>query len=182
MSTFEHAMRRGRGISRSCQLFLALASMAAWTNVAHASEVFPPKIRETLGLTADPACTICHATDEGEDGTVVKPFGISMQRLGVTGDSDTQKLVAALAAAESRQLDSDFDGVPDVTELREGSDPNDGVTLPIPQTGCFVERAGAGSASAVAMMTLALIALALRARRRRRFSPAGAQFAHRVTR
>jgi uncharacterized protein (TIGR03382 family) len=149
---------------------LLLLAVAA-PDQARASEDFPPTIRQTLGLAGDPPCTICHATDEGEDGTVVRPFGISMMRLGVTGDSETQKLVAALDAAAGQQLDSDLDGIPDLTELRDGSDPNDGVDLPIPQTGCSFESGGSGAGA----LPLAGVLLAAALLRRRRSSPARPQ-------
>src|SRR5687768_16197641 len=123
MSTFERV--------RVGLLGLISAALVLWAAPAPASEPFPSAIQEKLMLPAEPPCTICHTTDEGGEGTVVKPFGVTIQRLGV-GKLETGKLIAALDALESQQIDSDFDGIPDTTELREGSDPNDGVSLPIP--------------------------------------------------
>ena len=89
----------------------------------------------------------------------MKPFGVSMMRLGVQRRQRHAKLIAALDAAEAEQLDSDGDGIPDITELREGSDPNDGVDLQIPQTGCSLEQPHAGSAPTIVIVAGMAIAL-----------------------
>ena len=141
-------------------------AVLACADLARASEVFPATIESRLHLSYRPACTICHATDEGEKGTVVKPFGISMQRLGVIGNSETSRLIAALSAAESRQLDSDFDGTPDITELRNGTDPNDGLDLPIPQTGCALVTPGCVRRDSM-LLVISAVGLAFWVRRRR---------------
>jgi hypothetical protein len=164
-------------------LGLGLVAVTATVCPRHvrASEVFPPAIREHLGLEADPACTVCHATDEGEDDTVVRPFGTTMMRLGVHGDSDTRALIAALDVAESNRLDSDFDGVSDVQELRDGTDPNDGVDLPVPQTGCSLKPSAEAPSFASALPAIAALVIVLRSRRRRS-SPGVAQLANRTPR
>lgn len=95
-----------------------------WALPALASPVFATEIQTFLGLDAPPSCKLCHRTEEGGDDTVVTPFGRSMQRLGVAGDNDAGALRAALRRADSEGTDSDGDGIPDLDELREGSDPN----------------------------------------------------------
>src|SRR6185436_7455459 len=61
---------------------------------------------------------------------------------GVQG-RNSGSLLAALAEMDAEQSDSDGDGIPDLDELRAGSDPNDGPgnNLPVPLTGCAVARA-----------------------------------------
>jgi hypothetical protein len=167
-----------RGAARAAiGLGLLAIGVSTCPRDALASEVFPPAIREHLQLAADPPCTFCHATDEGEDDTVVKPFGITMMRLGVSGDSDTRKLIAAIAVSEANQLDSDTDGTPDITELRLGSDPNDGVDVQIPQTGCSLSPRAANRWSELAIAVIAGLGIAFRWKRRPS-SPGVAQLAN----
>jgi hypothetical protein len=113
-----------------------------------ASEAFPPVVKAELRLKAAPDCTLCHRDDQGGVHTVTKPFGLTMLGLGVTG-GNVGSLEAALRTDEADATDSDGDGVPDVDELRNGTDPNvpqatDGGTIalpkqpPLPETGCSV--------------------------------------------
>jgi hypothetical protein len=85
---------------------------------------YAPEIQARLSLGAPPSCTICHATELGGDNTVNKPFGVSIQRLGAAGDNDLGALRRALSSADEEATDSDGDGVTDLDELRDGSDPN----------------------------------------------------------
>ena len=118
--------------------FRALAlglSVTCSVGPVRASDTFPEEIRAQLQLPAAPPCTLCHSSDEGGLDTVVTPFGVTLARLGLVA-TDENSLLAALQAAESQTVDSDFDGVADLDELRAGGDPNDGVDLPTPMTGC----------------------------------------------
>jgi hypothetical protein len=126
---------------------------AAW-----ASPTFPAELENKLGLSGQPKCTICHATDQGGIGTAVKPFGVSMRELG-TVRGNPASLLHAIDAAEAQKLDSDSDGVPDIDELRAGTDPNDGSTLPIPRTGCGIARSGELATETAAIAPLLLAAL-----------------------
>jgi hypothetical protein len=76
--------------------------------------------------------------------TATKPFGQTMFKAGTAG-GNPPSMLAALAKVEADGTDSDFDGTPDVTELRAGEDPNvpaEGAMItpheeiPLPQTGC----------------------------------------------
>lgn len=152
---------------------------------ARASDVFPHQIATTLGLAADPPCTICHRDLNGGTGTVVKPFGKTMQGFGLRA-GDVASLVSALQESERTHADSDGDGVSDIDELKRGKDPNDPddepvlsqdggadaapiiVTTPIipePEYGCSV---GGRTRRGDAGLLSTIIALGMRRRRRRR--------------
>lgn len=132
---------------------------------------FPAGIDAELSLQYFPPCTICHQDDLGGAGTVVKPFGNAMIARGLEPD-DNQSLIDALAAMESDAVDSDSDGVGDVQELRNKTDPNGSGAFdgPSPIYGC-----GGGhltgyrpEPSYALMAGLGLAALGIGWRRRRR--------------
>ncbi|HEY6561805.1 MAG TPA: hypothetical protein VI072_31260 [Polyangiaceae bacterium] len=123
--------------ARSIMATACSALALAWASVAGASDIFPEELRAHLELPAAPACTLCHDSDEGGTDTVVTPFGVTLLRFGATA-LNAGSLRAALDAAEQQAPDSDFDTVSDIEELRQGTDPNDGVALPVPLTGCSV--------------------------------------------
>jgi hypothetical protein len=141
------------------------------TTPALATPNFPPAIQSFLGLPAAPACTICHATNAGGEGTVTEPFGKSMQAAGLEA-YNIATLDAALEALEMAGTSSVGDGVPDITKLEEGKDPN--VPLngsfgpPEPQFGCSarVARSAPGSEEVPALvLATALFGVATRLRR-----------------
>ena len=147
-------------------LFLQAAS-------ASASPTYPPTIQAQLELTAAPDCTLCHRDDAGGTGTVIRPFGRTMiDHFGLTGGSNIVALKAALEGDDAEHLDSDGDGVPDIEELRVGTNPNVGASgveaasdAPLPETGCaFTARPPAREAP----FSTALVGLALALARRRR--------------
>jgi hypothetical protein len=172
-------------------LAIALAVGVASTP-ARASPSFPTDIAAQPGATCAPDCTVCHATESGGSGTVVKPFGRALVMLGLVAESESS-LLAALDAARSEGLDVGCDGVPDVDELFACRDPNtagDGGGAcgaggasadPIPQYGCAVARSsratdGAlpGACGAGVFLTLGalgLLGLRRRTATRRRSAP-----------
>jgi hypothetical protein len=120
-----------------------LVSLHAFT--AFASPVYPITIQMQLGLARAPDCTLCHRDDNGGIGTVIRPFGRTMiERFGLTGGSNIAALKSAIEGDDAEHVDSDGDGVPDIDELRAGTDPNVGVSgiessdVPLPETGCSV--------------------------------------------
>ena len=136
--------------------------------------MFPPEIRDTLSLDYVPVCTICHQTMAGGFETATRPFGQMMQdRLLVAGDLTS--LNNALAALDGENSDVDEDGVEDIQELRDGTDPNSaGDVEDPPEYGCIGNVAPLRSGRAGA--ALVLTALALVAARRRpstRFARSG---------
>jgi thrombospondin type 3 repeat protein len=143
---------------------LAVTVLAA--ALAHASSIFPPEVRTHLALSYTPACTLCHNTPSGGFGTVTTPFGKSMIARGLVAQN-LQSLDTALDALAAEKKDSDGDGVPDIDELKAGTDPNvaGGGTYPPPSYGCFDVSGQGGSPLALLPVALAFFLAALRLRR-----------------
>ncbi|MGA3123709.1 MAG: thrombospondin type 3 repeat-containing protein [Polyangiaceae bacterium] len=152
---------------------------------AHASRSLPRNIQSDVGLNYQPPCSICHQYGKTGDGTAIEPFAWSMRARGLTGSRKT--LTPALDADESDRVDSDGDGIPDIEELRNGTDPNspandciipdgtaidDGQCSPggraSPQLGCSVQglpgSAGWGLSAEMAIAALVALSLVRRAR------------------
>jgi len=132
---------------------------------AQASPTFPAEIRAHLGLSYTPPCTLCHNTPSGGFGTVTTPFGKSMMARGLVAEN-LQSLDTALDALAAEMTDSDGDGVPDIPELKNGTDPNvpGGGGTPV-SYGCFDVSGQRGSP--LGLLPLALALLLFRARRAR---------------
>jgi hypothetical protein len=130
-----------------------------------ASVSFPPLIQSELSLAKAPECTLCHRSDLGGVGTVVRPFGRTMMtQFGLMGANNLGSLRAGLGGSEAAQFDSDGDATSDIDELRMGSDPNVGISemeaapdVPLPQTGCALGvRSNAFGICALAVVLLGL--------------------------
>jgi hypothetical protein len=91
------------------------------TNVS-AMPTFPSEIQTHLHLTYTPQCTLCHGSISG-GGPVVQPFGDAMLAAGLT-ISGGSTLTNALDKLAQDNTDSDGDGVPDIDELKAGTNPN----------------------------------------------------------
>ncbi len=102
-------------------LLCAILGLAAPS--AFATGNFPGAIQNDLQLSSTPPCSYCHVGDPGP-GTVRKPFGQAMRAHGLVPGDETS-LRAALEQLQSNSIDSDGDGVPDIEELKEGTDPNE---------------------------------------------------------
>jgi hypothetical protein len=94
---------------------------------AQASPIFDIVMKMQLGLPPEGPllCRTCHATDEGGEKTVDKPFGFRALQLGLQ-KQDVPKLREILKQMEAANDDSDCDGIGDIAELRQGSNPNAG--------------------------------------------------------
>lgn len=158
---------------RSCERLLFASAFGAVLGVAapaQASEIFPPEIRKELELDAAPNCTICHATDVGGLKTVVKPFGLRMQERGLLY-RNLPSLRIALTALEGEGSDVDGDGVSDIDELRDGTDPNvdpSGKAPIVPEYGCSVGSGPGSAGSRWGALGLSLLAGLAWARGRKR--------------
>jgi hypothetical protein len=164
------------GSRMSRHLHLLCISVCAGSSLcavrAEASPVYPAEVQAVVQLQAPPPCTTCHLSELGGDGTAVKPFATTLQNYGLVGDGNLPALRAALAEAEKNKPDSDFDGTDDLSELRAGDDPNDGVDLPTPRTGCSTTCSGAASSLALgAVLIGALLVTARRHAQTRRRIP-----------
>ena len=90
---------------------------------ALASPDFPSEVKDHLGASRIPSCTVCHQTNAGGFGTVDKDFGIALQARGLFA-GDTAGLDSALDKLADDAVDSDGDGVIDTDEIKVGTDPN----------------------------------------------------------
>ncbi len=149
---------RAASVSRAAVVLVALAAVAAG-----ATPTYPFAIATDLGLKQPPPqqCALCHKNNKQDASTVVTPFALSMKARGLVSYNEAS-LQTALTKLEADAVDSDGDGITDIAELRNGTDPNVvGDTkggLPPPRYGCGAE-AVPGS-----MAVLALLALSRRVR------------------
>lgn len=113
---------------------------------------FPGVIQQQLALSQPPRCTICHASEAGGTGTVIKPFGVYLVSRGLRpGDEDS--LRNALFADIGEMHSSDGGKTSDVAALTAGDDPN-GDARPLPQYGCSSGSAGAGATALLLLMAI----------------------------
>lgn len=126
---------------------------------ARATPNFPAAAARDLQLSAPPACTICHATNSGGAGTVVKPFGKYLVSRGLR-PFDEGSLAGALGAAAGERHDTDGDGVLDVDALKQGLDPNgtstQGPTLEDPSFGCSATGSAGGTSTGLLVLVVVL--------------------------
>ena len=152
-------MRYPEALLRRALLLLAVLGVGA----AHASSIYPPEIRNHLSLSYTPDCSLCHANGQTGFGTVTTPFGKSMRARGLVAQN-IASLDTALDALAAERTDSDGDGVPDIDELKAGTNPNvaGGGDVPPPSYGCFDVSGQPGSPLALLPVALALLLLRLR--------------------
>lgn len=121
---------------------------------AAASPTFPAAVQDHLDLTCKPDCTTCHTRPEGGLGTARQPFGLAMQRAGLTAGQPS-KIPAALDRLEDDSSDVDADGTTDIEELVKGTNPNLDGDEPLKCLdestgdggGCALERSGRARAA-----------------------------------
>jgi len=167
--------------AKTVRWILAGASLAATlccSATTRASPTYPGLIPgDVKALTGTdmpctPPCTLCHRDLQGGRGTVVQPFGRSMIARGLTYQ-DPESLARALGELHANSVDSDGDGVPDITETSLGNDPNavagSSLCTQTPAYGCgaHVARQRPRDLSAAAVLGLGVLALCLAIRRNR---------------
>ncbi len=142
------------------RVLLAITLLAG--GLAHGSSIYPPEVKAHLSLSYTPACTVCHTVPTGGYGTATTPFATSMRNRGLVAQN-IASLDTALDALAAEKTDSDHDGVPDIDELKAGTDPNvaGGNAAPL-SYGCFDVSGQPGSPLALLPVALALLALRLR--------------------
>lgn len=129
-----------------------------FARTALASAIYPGEIYNHLGLEVAPPCAYCHQDGVTGLGTVQTPFGLTLYERGLR-NNDPDNLTALLDEIEAEEVDSDGDGVSDVQELLDGTDPNVDDAGPVPQYGCLQ------TAPAVPSALLALLGLVVARRR-----------------
>jgi hypothetical protein len=158
---------------------LSLGATLAFTASVQASPNYPDELQRMLDIPCTPVCTVCHTDSLGGRGTVSQPFGIDMRKARLV-DQDTESLKYAVQALDTvgeideRYRDADKDGVLDIDELRQGTNPN-GDADPLCsdlQYGCHVApasgaRAPGGASAWLPSALLGLAALFMQLRRRR---------------
>lgn len=105
----------------SSLLFVALLGLSS---TAFASDPYPTFIQTKYDLAMKPPtdCALCHTNGVG--GTTPWFMGAALKQRGATGLSNTTLLGMKLDQLESEMVDTDGDGVIDVQELKDGTDPN----------------------------------------------------------
>jgi hypothetical protein len=102
----------------------AFVALVSGVNAASASPEFPAELQSVVEMDCRPACTVCHTSNPGTNGTATQPFALSMKEAGLkAADVDS---VAVAYNALPEDVDSDGDGSTDQEELTRGgvSDPN----------------------------------------------------------
>lgn len=159
-----------------------LISSAFVAAPAAARSEFTGDVARDLNMPCEPDCTLCHRTLAGGPGNLrfvkgtqdVPGFGFALKGDFGVDVSNRDSLGPALQAAEAAGSDVDGDGVPDITELKAGDDPNDptaGARLcgsSAPEYGCLrvAPRGSVDSTGALAGIAVLLVGASRLHRRR----------------
>jgi len=148
---------------------LVFVAATAVTSNAAAVHEFAAAIQAKYNLSYNVPCRLCHIQGTTGAGSVQTPFGISMLAHGLTQDRST--LNPALDALDAQNVDSDGDGVTDINEIKEDSDPNTPLSASLssgaPTYGCATAGGVCRRGWPVVAAAMGLL-LAFRRRRARR--------------
>ncbi len=114
--------QRGRTRPRWPLAFALAVLTCCFSSTGFAKRQFPGLIQRDLSLSYEVPCSVCHLKGNTGSSTAGTPFALSLRDRGLSGDSNS--LSSALSRLQTDGVDSDGDGIPDVTELRAGTDPN----------------------------------------------------------
>lgn len=123
------------------QLPLLVLVVALFAAPARAEGTFPGVIASELQLSYEPPCSVCHVTSKTGAPTVATLFAYALRERGLGSDRESLRL--ALTRLADDQADSDGDGVADVVELANATDPNSKanaslISVADPSYGCAV--------------------------------------------
>jgi MYXO-CTERM domain-containing protein len=155
-------------------LGLVLVPGMTLSNSAHAVSRFPSLIYHHLYSyytvpPYQPPCSLCHVRGSTGPGTAQTPFALSMKARGLDPNNNNSVAIA-LDAMQRDNVDSDGDGVPDIQEIEDDTDPNTPAEVSLtgetgPKAGCGGQSANHGSRTTGAMGLLIFTALGLLRRR-----------------
>ena len=150
------------------QLPLVVVLVALSAAPARAERQFTRVIASDLQLGYEPPCSVCHLTNKTGSPTVTTLFAYALRDRGLA--SDRQSLTLALTRLADDQADSDGDGVADVVELKNATDPNSKanaslISVADPSYGCAISPPSRGPSLAL-LSALGLTAAGLGSVRR----------------
>lgn len=112
-------MRRSLPFAFAFFVFVVVPSIARAAPSLPTEIVTHLNVQCTKPIWDGSGCTICHATNGGDCGTVTKPFGMWLHQRGLACPApDPALLDQLLDEADAEKLDSNCDGVADVDQLR----------------------------------------------------------------
>ena len=154
----------------SARLLLVLG-VALYAHPAHALRRFPGEIESQLSLPYSPPCSVCHLNGKTGAPTVTTPFAYALRERGLSDSRGSLSL--ALTRLGDDRTDSDGDGVGDVTELENATDPSSPANASLvdvgdPSYGCSSSPGRHQAPAALALLVGVVAALRLGSKRARR--------------
>ncbi len=151
-------------ITPACLILMTLSTRAK------ATARFPALVFNHLHLSYEPPCSLCHSRGSTGAGTANTPFSLSMKARGLS-TSDKTSVATALDAMARDNVDSDGDGVSDIKEIEDDTDPNTPADVSLsgdtgPKAGCGggqnSNSGGRAPAAGLALLFAALLGAARR--------------------